>query len=145
MVAIFSTQIISPALPEEIEQEGSMAKVDMAWVKTTAVGALGGAVVIAIIALGSGWAVTGESALVMAEDKVTENEVAMLTPICLAQFNMQGADVRAAKLVAMEAESNWKRDDYVIAEGWATMPGSDSPTAKIGETCALEIMKLAKG
>lgn len=122
-----------------------MAKMDSAWIKTTAVGALGGAVVIAIIALGSGWAVTGEAALVMAEDREEAKEIALLTPICVAQFNMQDDDLRATKLVAMDAESNWKQDDFVIAEGWATMPGSDSPTTSIGEPCAAEIIKSFKG
>lgn len=122
-----------------------MAKIDSAWIKTTAVGALGGAILIAIIALGTGWAVTGEAALVMAEDKEAAKEIALLTPICVAQFNMQAEELRATKLVAMDAESNWKQDDFVIAEGWATMPGSENPTTSIGDTCAAEIIKLAKG
>ena len=124
---------------------GIMAGLNMAWVKTTLVGALGGAIGIAVIALGTGWAVTGEAAMVMAEDKEAETVLAVLTPICIAQFNMQGPEMRMAKLAKLKGESNWKRDDFVNDEGWATMPGGDVPTAKVGESCAVELMKLADG
>lgn len=103
-----------------------------------------GAVGLAILALSTGWAVTGNTALTMAEERERTAVIAALTPICVAQFRAQGDDVQSVKLAALAKESGWKQDDFVVDQGWATMPGSGTPATDIAEACAAELLKNAK-
>ncbi len=114
-------------------------------IKPAVIGAFAGAVGLAILALSSGWAVTGNTAMEMAEKREGAAVIAALTPICVAQFMQQGDDVRTDKLTALSQESSWKQDDYVVAQGWATMPGSASASSTVAEACAAELLKAAKG
>lgn len=112
--------------------------------KPALVGAGVGAVGLAVVALNAGWAVSGETARVMAEERERSAVIAALTPICVAQFKIQEKDVQSVKLAALAKESGWKQDDYVVDQGWATMPGSDEPASQIAEACAAELLSSAK-
>lgn len=61
-----------------------------------------------------------------------------LTPICVANFQ-HDAD-REAKFAGLKEASSWSRDDYVIEQGWATMPGSDEPERGIAAACVNRIL-----
>ena len=101
-------------------------------------GAVGGALVLAIIGfVGGGW-VTGGTAQKMVEDAV----VSRLTPICVEQFNRDSE--KDQKLKGFKKEESWKRDDYVEKQGWATMPGEKKPDSKVAEKCATLLMKLGQ-
>ena len=97
-------------------------------------GALGGAIVLAIIGFAwAGW-VTDSSAQKMAEELAQNTVVARLAPICVEQFNQDSE--KDQKLKELKKIDSWKRSDYVDKQGWATMPGEKEPDSKVSEKCA---------
>jgi len=114
----------------------------MKWqtIKTVLLSAIGGAIVWWIVlAAAWGWMSPGR-----AEQQASERAQAAvldaLTPICVANFQ-QDTD-REAKLAALQEASSWSRNDYVVKQGWATMPGSDEPEQRITSACVGRILEL---
>ena len=105
-------------------------------------GALGGAVVLAIIGFAWGGWVTGGTAQEMAEEMAENAVVARLAPICVEQFRQDSE--KDQKLIGLKKEDSWKRDAYVEKHGWATMPGEKKPDGKIAEKCAEMIVEIGK-
>ncbi|MFT5488590.1 MAG: hypothetical protein ACI9MU_003517, partial [Alphaproteobacteria bacterium] len=60
-----------------------------------------------------------------------------LVPICVGQFEMDKD--KAAKLAALKKVNSWTRGDFVIEQGWATMPGSMEADSDIAGDCADKI------
>jgi hypothetical protein len=112
----------------------------MKWqtIKLILLSAVGGAL-LWWIALGTalGWVPAG-SAERQAADRAQIAFRDALTPICVAQFNLD-AD-KLAKLKTLEETINWKRSDFIKQQGWATMPGSQYPEVRITEECARQIL-----
>ena len=107
-------------------------------VKTVVWSAVGGALVWWIVLSAVfGWMTAG-SAETKAEEQVQAAVLDLLTPICVAMFDQDSE--REAKLTALKAESNWNQADYVVKQGWATMPGNDSPEKRIAKACANQIL-----
>ncbi len=113
------------------------------WAKPAAWGAVGGAIVLAIIGFSAGWVVTSGTAQEMAEQQKDKAVIAALTPICVAQFKSQTEEVRTTQLAALKEESTWKQGDYIEEQGWATMPGSTEPNDEVADACASELLKVA--
>lgn len=90
------------------------------------------AAVILTMIVGFNWGgwVTGGTAKVMAQDAVVQR----LTPICVGQFNQDLE--KEQKLGELKKTSFYERDDYVKAQGWATMPGEAKPDNKVADACA---------
>lgn len=112
----------------------------MKWqmVKTVLLSAIGGAIVWWIVlAAAWGWMSPG-SAEKRAGERAETAVIEALTPICVANF--QQDTEREAKLAALQEASTWSRDDYVIKQGWATMPGSDEPAQGIAVACVNRIL-----
>ena len=105
-------------------------------------GALGGAIVLAIIGFAWGGWVTGGTAQEMAEEMAENAVVARLAPICVEQFK-QAAE-KDQKLKDLKKEDSWKRYQYVEKQGWATMPGEKKPDSKVAEKCADMLMELVQ-
>ncbi len=114
------------------------------WAKPAALGAVGGAIVLAIIGFSTGWVVTSGTAQEMAEQQKDKAVIAALTPICVAQFKSQTQEVRTTQLAALKEESAWKQGDYIEEQGWATMPGSKEPNDEVADACASELLKVAE-
>ena len=114
------------------------------WIKPAIWGVVAGAVLFAIIGFSTGWVVTSGTAQEMAERRKNEAILAALTPVCVAQFKSQAQQVRSRELAALEAEDSWQREEYVVEQGWATMPGAKEPNTEVAEACASELMKLAE-
>ncbi len=112
----------------------------MDWEKIKLVlgGAVGGAIILAIIGFAWGGWVMGGTAREMAEVAV----VSRLVPICVAQFNRDSE--KDQKLKGLKKEDSWKRDDYVEKQGWATMPGEKKPDSEVAEKCTELIMELGQ-
>ena len=115
----------------------------MTWrtLKTVLWSAVGGAIVWWIV-LGAvfGWMSAGSAerqAAMRAQAAFRE----ALTPICVARFR-EDSD-RETKHKALTEVSSWKRGDFVNAQGWATMPGSEHPEVRITEECAKQILALS--
>ena len=107
--------------------------------KTVILWLLIGAVVLTMI-VGFGWGgwLTGGSAQDVADTAADEAVIMRLAPICVAQFNEDPA--RDEKLAEMQEESSFQRAAYVRDQGWATMPGEESPDRRVSEACADLIM-----
>ncbi len=105
-------------------------------------GALGGAIVLAIIGFAWGGWVTGGTAQEMAEERAEVAVVARLAPICVEQFKQDSE--KDQKLKDLKKEDSWKGYDYVEKQGWATMPGEKKPDSKVAEKCAELIMQLGQ-
>ncbi len=97
-------------------------------------GAIGGAIVLAIIGFAWGGWVTGGTAQKMAEELAQKTVVARFAPICVEQYNQDSE--KDQKLKELKEEGSWKRDDYVEEQGWATMPGEKEADNKVAEKCA---------
>jgi len=93
-------------------------------------GAIGGAVVLAIIGFNWGGWVTGGTSQKMVEEAVA----ARLVPICVGLFNQDSE--KGQKLAAMKKVDSWKRGEYVAKQGWATMPGDKKPDSDLASACA---------
>jgi hypothetical protein len=112
----------------------------MRWqtVKTVLWSVAGGAVVWWIVlSAGLGWMSAGSAekqAGVQAEAAVLD----VLAPICVARFQQDGE--REHKLEALKKENSWMRKDFVIKQGWATMPGSEQPGSGVAGECASRIL-----
>lgn len=114
------------------------------WAKPAAWGAVGGAIVLAIIGFSTGWVVTSGTAQEMADQQKDKAIIAALTPICVAQFKSQTQEVRTTQFAALKEEGAWKQGDYIEEQGWATMPGSTEPNDEVADACASELLKLAE-
>ena len=103
-------------------------------IKPSLWGAVGGAIVLAIIGFNWGGWVTGGTAQETAEKLSQEAVVARLAPICVEQFNQESEKVQ--KREELKEISSWKRKDYVEKQGWATMPGEKETDYKVAARCA---------
>ena len=111
-------------------------------IKPSLWGAVGGAILLAIIGFNWGGWVTGGTAQKTAEKLSQEAVVARLAPICVEQFNQESEKVQ--KLEELKEISSWKRKDYVEKQGWATMPGEKETDHKVAARCAELIVGLAQ-
>ena len=58
---------------------------------------------------------------------------AALAPICLEQSKHDPQI--AEKLVQLKITSRYKRSDYVMSAGWATMPGATEAVRRVADAC----------
>ena len=80
-----------------------------------------------------GW-VRASTARSMADDSI----VMRLAPICVVQFNRDPR--KDQKLVELKEASTWQGGDYVMKQGWATMPGETEPVSRVADECAKLLM-----
>jgi len=110
-------------------------------VKTILWSAIGGALVWWIVlGAGFGWMPAGsaeQQAIAQANTAVLD----VLTPICVARFQ-QDAEY-AAKFQALKDASSWNQADYVMKQGWATMPGNGTPENRLAKACANQILTVS--
>ncbi len=103
-------------------------------------GALGGAVLLAVIGFTWGGWVTGGTASQMAQKEANIAVVKVLAPICVDKF--QNAPEAVANLTALKAVSSYQQASFVSDGGWATMVGSDKPYSGTANACAEMLTKL---
>jgi hypothetical protein len=98
--------------------------------KPALLGAVGGAIAVAIIGFSWGGWVTGSSAKLTTQHAI----VASLAPICVSQFQQSANAV--VRLAEMKKIGAWDQGAFVQKAGWATMPGSTEPDAAVAKACA---------
>ncbi len=111
-------------------------------IKPGFLGAVGGAIALAIVGFAWGGWVTGGTAQKMAEERAEDAVVGRLAPICVEQYNQDSE--KDQKLKELNEESSWKRSDYVENQGWATMPGEQNPDSKVAKRCAELVIQLSQ-
>ena len=109
------------------------------WLKPGIYGALIGAVFVGVVGFSWGGWMTGGSANKMASAMAHDNVIAALLPVCV---DMSRTDTdRVAKLATIREASTYRLRDAVMAAGWATIPGSETPNRDLAQACvaALEV------
>ena len=124
-------------------RENTMSYEAPVWLKPGIIGAIVGAVAVAIVGFGTSYIVTTSSAQEMAEDAGDKAVLAALTPICVEQFKQLTAQAQTTQLAGLKDESSWSRGDYVEERGWATMPGMEEPNDDVADACASQLMAIA--
>jgi alpha/beta superfamily hydrolase len=76
-----------------------------------------------------GW-VTAGTAEEMAKDAVVQR----LAPICVGQMYQDPG--KEQKLIELSEARTYQRDDYVKAQGWATMIDEENADSKVADACA---------
>jgi hypothetical protein len=111
-------------------------------VKPACWGAVGGAIVLAIVGFHWGGWMTSHAAGKLADERADAAVMAALTPICVEKFQHTADAV--ANLVALKAiSSSWQQGKFIERGGWATRPGAASPDYALAGACA-ERLVLAK-
>ena len=99
-----------------------------------------GAIVLLIVIFSTGWVVTSSSAETQARITAAEAVLARLVPISVAQFQLDpnGSD----RLKELKELDSWKRGEFVVAQGWATMPGEKEPDTRVANEAAKRLMEI---
>jgi len=108
-------------------------------------GALSGAIAISIFGFTWGGWVSGGTSEKLAAARAEQAMVASLVPICVAQFQTQKSPDAKGRLAALKATESWQQGEYVMKNGWATMPGAGKdaePNREVASGCAEALNKL---
>ena len=99
---------------------------------------------IGIMIIGFGWLgwTLGSTAESLAQERVNTALVAAFTPICVEKFMTQPD--APVKLTEFQKTSAWRQQEFVEKGGWATLPGSKQPNAKVASACAGQLTKTNK-
>jgi len=89
----------------------------------------------------AGW-VTSSTAKGIEEEMSQAAVVDRLAPICVAQFNHDAE--KAEKYKELKKTDSWDRGDYVLKQGWATMPDEKKPNREVADKCADLIIQASK-
>jgi hypothetical protein len=88
----------------------------------------------------AGWMTDG-TAEKQAETRAQTAVIARLAPICVAQFDLDPQ--KDDKLVEFQdLNTSTQRANFVIAQGWATMPDELTPDSKVASECANQIKSM---
>ena len=106
-------------------------------------GAVGGAIVLAIVGFSWGGWVTESTAQSMAQEHANVEIAKVLAPICFLQFQQQPDS--AAKLVELKGlTGSYQQASSVEKSGAAMMPGADKPLKGVSQACANLLVEAAK-
>ena len=102
-------------------------------VKPALWGAVGGAVLLALVGFAWGGWMTAAKARETAMRDSNVAVVAALAPICAIQFKAQ-ADA-GTKLGELTKLASYEQAGFIDKGGWATMPGADKPIDGVARGC----------
>jgi len=97
-------------------------------------GAIGGALLCAIVGFSLGGWVTGSTARKEAAAAAYDSRIAALAPICVQRFRSQ--DDAGARLAALAKANFWDRADLIEKSGAAALPGSKETDRDVARACA---------
>jgi len=104
-------------------------------------GAFAGAVATLVIGFMWGGWVTGGTAKSMTSEAVEATEVTLYSPVCVERYIAKATPEQRA---AFAKENDWNRDSVIEKTGFATPPGSSSPSDAVADKCAEMLSKLLK-
>jgi hypothetical protein len=98
-------------------------------------------VVVLTLVVGFEWGgwVTGKTARSMAEAAGHDAVVARLAPMCVTQaiHDPQWTEKRKA----LKTTESWDRTDYVVKQGWATLPAEQQADPRVAEQCVTLLLQ----
>jgi len=101
-------------------------------------GAVGGAIVLAIVGFKfGGWVTAGQSETLITQKSRTAVATA-LAPVCADRFKRDAK--YAANLAELKKVETWSRGTFIEKGGWATMPGATAAEAEVDSACAALIV-----
>lgn len=101
-------------------------------------GAVGGAIVLAIVGFKyAGWNTAAQTETQISQKSRTAVATA-LAPVCADNFKRDSK--YAANLVELKKLETWSRGGFIEKGGWATMPGAKSPEPEVDSACAALII-----
>jgi hypothetical protein len=103
------------------------------WTKPGVYGALVGAVAISILGFTWGGWTTAGSADEMAQSFAADEVTLAMVPVCLNHSQVDTE--RAAKLATLQDASSFQRRKAMMDTGWATLPGTDTPSRDLADAC----------
>ena len=104
--------------------------------------AIVGAILISIVGFSwLGW-VTGGTAQQEANQMSEEAVNDRLAKICVYQASQDPE--KDLKLKKLKEKSSYERDDYVMKQGWATMPGEEEPERVVADKCAELLLDISQ-
>ncbi|SFB16140.1 hypothetical protein SAMN05421688_3323 [Poseidonocella pacifica] len=103
------------------------------WLKPGIYGAVIGAAFVGVVGFSWGGWMTGGGANKMASEMAHDEVILAMVPVCLDMARVDPN--RTTHLNAIREASSFKRRDAVMAAGWATMPGADSPNRDLAQAC----------
>jgi hypothetical protein len=109
-------------------------------VKALLIGAVLGAVVLAIVGFKWGGWVTGGAAEKESAARADSAVTVALAPMCIDTFKR--APDAAAQLTSLQKLSAYQQGDFVEKGGWATPVGSKDPNRSVARACADALAKL---
>jgi hypothetical protein len=102
------------------------------------------AAVAATLAIGfgpGGW-VTGGTAQKMADQAAEASHDQLAAAVCAREF-MRANDSRA-RLAKLQALQSWEREQQLVKDGWATMPGEREADRDAAELCVTRLIDQGK-
>ncbi|HWN13380.1 MAG TPA: hypothetical protein VNU02_05950 [Candidatus Dormibacteraeota bacterium] len=98
-------------------------------------------VVVLTLVVGFEWGgwVTGKTARSMAEAAGHDAVVARLAPMCVTQATHDPQWAEKAK--ALKTTESWDRTDYVVKQGWATLPAEQQADPRVAEQCVTLLLQ----
>ena len=104
--------------------------------------AIVGAIIISIVGFSwLGW-VTGGTAQQEANQMSEEAVNDRLAKICVYQASQDPE--KDLKLKKLKEKSSYERDDYVMKQGWGTMPGEEEPERGVADKCAELLLDISQ-
>jgi hypothetical protein len=104
-------------------------------------GAFAGVVATLVIGFMWGGWVTGGTATKMTSEAVEATQVTLYSPICVERYMAKATPEQRA---AFAKENDWNRDTVIEDTGFATPPGSSSPSDAVADKCAETLSKRLK-
>lgn len=93
-----------------------------------------GGVVTLIAVFASGWAVTSTSARETGQEMADQAVVDRLADIAMVEVKQDPAF--QDKLEELQELQSWEQEDFVVEQGWATLPGQKEPNTEVAEELA---------
>ena len=117
-----------------------VSKDTMSSVKTALMGAVGGAILLAIVGFSWGGWVTGGTAEKKSAERADAAVTLALAPICVESFRRQPDAV--AQLGSLQKLSAYEQRNFVEKGGWATPTGGKTASPSVARACADTLAKL---
>jgi len=106
--------------------------------KPALLGAMGGAIALAILGFTWGGWMTAGNAATQASQRASEAVVTALAPICADNFRRDQDS--AARLAELKKVSSWEQASFIEKGGWAKMPGDQTSDSTMSRACATLIL-----